>query len=437
MWAAKQPPESPKNAGGAMARMIIRDIARCKSVVELSDIYNEWGSSFDYIHAAAALVKCCKLPGGGRSSLLNKLCSTWLTQLPLSGLQGCSNVLWTCVRLGPGAVERLWGPTWEAYIQLLQRDSTGEGENSPQSVSNVLWACAKLRKQPSVDDLQLLVQTFLQPEVLASSTPQNLANFVWALGGLCQLPGWQGGVGEQDVQQLLGKQQLQLLAGSDTSQHPSNVLLGLAKSCSAPVVSMVDAHACSRQLLEVAGKLILSGELQQITNALWACGKVGLADTPFIAAVVAAAPRWLPGSKDLNLRQVVTACDALQYKDEPFMQACLQHGLGLLGQQKPSKKQGRTSKPLSPAERDLLAVFCCLSVVRLDMRPLAGSAVELVSRSGVGHRPSTHPINLAKLWVFHSWLLQHQLLDGKGLEGLLTKQQLQQGEKEAAALGMC
>jgi hypothetical protein len=38
--------------------------------------------------------------------------------------------------------------------------------------------------------------------------------------------------------------------------------------------------------------------------------------------------------------------------------------------------------------------------------------------------------------VFHSWLLQHQMLDGKGLTGVLTEQQLQQGKQEAAQYGL-
>jgi hypothetical protein len=36
------------------------------------------------------------------------------------------------------------------------------------------------------------------------------------------------------------------------------------------------------------------------------------------------------------------------------------------------------------------------------------------------------------LWVFHSWLLQHQLLDGQGLAGLVAQEQLQQGQQGAA-----
>jgi hypothetical protein len=34
------------------------------------------------------------------------------------------------------------------------------------------------------------------------------------------------------------------------------------------------------------------------------------------------------------------------------------------------------------------------------------------------------------LWLFHSWLLQRQLLGGQGLTGLLTQQQLQRGQWE-------
>jgi hypothetical protein len=33
--------------------------------------------------------------------------------------------------------------------------------------------------------------------------------------------------------------------------------------------------------------------------------------------------------------------------------------------------------------------------------------------------------------VFHSWLVQHQLLDGEGLAGVLTQQQLLQGAQGA------
>jgi hypothetical protein len=53
----------------------------------------------------------------------------------------------------------------------------------------------------------------------------------------------------------------------------------------------------------------------------------------------------------------------------------------------------------------------------------------------VGQQANIHVSVPRRLWVFHAWLLQHQLLDGRGLTGLVTDQQLRQGEKDAAVYG--
>jgi hypothetical protein len=439
MWAAKQPDDAPKGDGDVLACIITREIAACKNVVALSDVHDEWGGTFNYIHASAALVKCGKLPGGGRSSLVDELCSTWLKLLPFSDFQGCANVLWACVRLGPGAVQRLWGPTWEAYMQHVQRESAIAGACVPQQIANPLWACAKLRKQPSASELQQLVQTFA---VLELAKPQELANVVWALGELCWVRGWQGGVSEQEVEQMLGKQQLQLLAAADGGQAASNVLLGIARMAASrtPAITMGFARDCSKPLLFMVQHQVQSWESRHITNTMWACGELGLADEQFIAAAIAAAPRWVPHSMGLHVNQAVTACAVLQHKDVSFVALLLQRGVQLLSQQQAHLKQGRTaddsSRPLSPGDRDNLAAYCTSAVARLDMQSLAHPAFELLCCSGVAQRSSTHYTNLARLWVFHSWLLQHGLLDGKGLKGLLTEQQLQRGAKEAAAMGL-
>jgi hypothetical protein len=87
------------------------------------------------------------------------------------------------------AVQRVWGPTWEAYIQKLQQQvATSVGSFPPQQLSQVLWACAKLRKQPAAEELRLLLQAFLQQAVLGNAKSQAVANVVWALGELCRLP---------------------------------------------------------------------------------------------------------------------------------------------------------------------------------------------------------------------------------------------------------
>ena len=56
-----------------MARMITRDIAACNRLQEIEDVYNEWGSSFNYIHTSAAMVKCAKLSRRGAGTALLRL----------------------------------------------------------------------------------------------------------------------------------------------------------------------------------------------------------------------------------------------------------------------------------------------------------------------------------------------------------------------------
>jgi hypothetical protein len=62
----------------------------------------------------------------------------------------------------------------------------------------------------------------------------------------------------------------------------------------------------------------------------------------------------------------------------------------------------------------------------------SSAARTLVASGKVNQQRRMHPGSLRRLWVFHSWLLEHQLLDGRGLAGLVTQQQLQQGAKQAA-----
>lgn len=405
-----------------MARIITSEIARCRSVVALSDTYIEWGSSFDYIHTSAALVKCSKLPVEQHEyrlhgNLTDRLCTTWLSQLPLAEVQGCSNVLWACVRLGPLAVQRLWGPTWE--VRRLQRVADVGGTCTAQDVSSPLWACAKIRQQPSVEKVQLLVHMVLLPAVFADAKPQALANVVWALGELCQLPSWKGGVGEQDVQQLLGEQQLQLLVDADKTHGTTNVLVGLAKMAGgkALVIGVEFARACSSQLLSMIGSRMESWVPQHISNTTWACGELRLANEQFVAAAVAAAPRWLPDSTGFDLTQAASACAKLEYREERFLLQVLKRAGDLVrSSSSPSYARGRKgSKRLTPVEVDSLIGVCSLQVANINMPQLAGPMRDLIVDCGVRQRSDTHPANTTKLWLFHSWLLQHQLLDGKGL----------------------
>ena len=151
---------------------------------------------------------------------------------------------------------------------------------------------------------------------------------------------------------------------------------------------------------------------QHITNAMWACVELGLADEQFIAAAVAAAPKWLPQSTGFNVTQAASACAKLQYRDERFLMQVLKQAGDLLrsgpapvGGRKSSKSQVPTKSVAR--EKESLVSLCSLHVAEINMAQLAGPMRDLIVESGTSKRPDTHPSNTGKLWVFHSWLLQH------------------------------
>jgi hypothetical protein len=174
--------------------MVTRDIQAAERLADLEDVVNEWGGSFDYIHISAALVKYSKLPHNQQAAgnkLLHVLLSKWRRQLELADPQACANVLWACGQLGSRNVDSAtWDSTWQAFMQHWQQAylAGATAGMKPQELSNTLWACAVLRKQPAAEELQLLLQCLLQPQVLSQATTQAIANTIWALGRLQQLP---------------------------------------------------------------------------------------------------------------------------------------------------------------------------------------------------------------------------------------------------------
>jgi hypothetical protein len=152
------------------------------------------------------------------------------------------------MKLSREQVDAVWGQTWADFMQHMQQGS-GQGLLA-QDIANAVHAAAKLRRQPGAGELQLLVQAFLRPDVLADATAQASANLVWAISQLSQSPGWQGGVSKQDVQLLLGEQQLRVLADGKP-QGISNVLLALVRLAAADplLVGRDFAQQCAMQLL--------------------------------------------------------------------------------------------------------------------------------------------------------------------------------------------
>jgi hypothetical protein len=167
---------------------------------------------------------------------------------------------------------------------------------------------------------------------------------------------------------------------------------------------------------------------------MWATAELGLPADVFVAKAVQAAQAWVPISKGAEVVQAAQACALLQFKDTAFFSLLLQRASVLLLQQQTGRPRS-SSRVLSAGDNADLAAMLSFCVAQLDMQQLAGPARDLVASNGVGRHAKTRPSNLRRLWLLHSWLLQHKLLDGRGLTGLLTEQQLVQGQQEAAVYG--
>lgn len=307
------------------------------------------------------------------------------------------------------------------------------GQHVPQQLSNVLWACASLRKQQRPGDIQLLLQALVHPAVLANMGPQQISNSCWALSVLHALPSWQGAVNEQLVHQLLGQQQLRMLVTDGTPQQVSNVVLSLARLATAGFVSLGFAQECANLLLENPLKIMNASGTQDITNALWACAELGTGSSPFVAVSLAWIQQWFPECNAYEIGQLATTCVHMDLDNASVMRCAMSQGQDLLKRQY-SIISGRRI-PLSESDRTSITVLCSWAVARLGLQQLASPAHGLVVSSKVAGLPRLAPPSLRRLWVFHDWLLQHKLLDGRGLAGVLTEQQLLQGAKEAEEFG--
>jgi hypothetical protein len=477
--------------GTALSRMITKRITEAEQLQELEDIVDEWGSSFESINTSSLFVRAAKLlqrrqtPAASKWALLDRLAAKWEQQNDYANQRGRANVLWACSKL-QFANPKLWSYTLAAFRQRLQAGDQDDGTSQhianvvyslanialtnkgqvpgvpsteveaavrellehmrivvthpqmpgvdPQHISNSLWACAKLRINPGNAVINTLLQAFSRPTLLEDSLSQNVTNTLWAVSELRQRCRWQPGVEQRVWQRLLGEQQLKKIANSRVSGEVSNALLALQRlssACSAdeaaaPVISQEFAQTCVLQLLQgrTAQQLDTWSE-QAVANSMFACAQLGVHDDRFVTNVSASAPKWLPGSVAAGVQQMAYACRVLQIRDPQLLAGIVQRSKHLL-----IKHRGR---PLQDSDRVALAAHVGCAVGVLDMQPLAGDALQLVASSGVNRDNKLNPADASMLWQVHAWLVQQQLLDGQGLAGLLSEQQLAQGKAAAEA----
>jgi hypothetical protein len=338
-------------------------------------------------------------------------------------------------------------------LQLLVTQPQQNAAAHPEHISTALWACAELRISPGAAVLDGLLQAIEQPAMLDAATPRALSEALWAVGRLHQQCNWQ-----PRLQQLLGEQQLARIADapqgvaiallalvwlSSAAQPPAAAAPAAVPAAAAAVpaaISMQSARPLAIRLLQgqVAQQLDL-WNAQAVANSMWASAKLGVYDAGFIDRVVAAAPEWLAEPSVPVLTQVAWACKTLPLQEQQqrqLLQVVVQASNALFA------LPGGEARRLAWQSRVLryrvhVAATVGSSVAALDMQDLAGAVRELVANSSTKpERPvstsNISPVGLAMLWEVHAWLVQQQLLDGQGLAGLLSEQQLAEGKAAAA-----
>jgi hypothetical protein len=467
--------------GSALQRTItssIRDISddSATGLQELEDVVSEWGSNFNFIHTSAAIVKAaklCRVQPAVAQPLLNTLAGIWDGVLLDAEPRQLANVLWACGKLR-FLHQQLWSSTLEISLQQMQQGqhevsglnvanvlvgmayaaNKGQVPGVPradleaavvqagdcmrvlvthpllegvdaQAISNTLSACARLRINPGDAALNSMLQAMARPAMLEEAAAQALTNTLWAVSELQRHCSWQPHVQQRVWEQLLGEQQLRRIAEkSDQPQNLANALLALAHlsvpaaATAVPTLRTEFAQDCALQLLQ--GKLaqqITNFKAQEVCNSMWACAKLNVHDAEFMGRAAAAAHHRMPGAAEADLTQIAYACKTLQHRDMQLMLSVVQHSQLLL--QRRGKRNTRSFIAMTAVVADAVAA--------LNMQQLAGGVKDIIASSGVTTGSSLQPIDAGMLWDVHSWLVQHQLLDGQGLAGLLSQQQLEQG----------
>eukprot|EP00878_Enallax_costatus_P013975 GHUV01014614.1.p1 GENE.GHUV01014614.1~~GHUV01014614.1.p1 ORF type:complete len:551 (+),score=107.19 GHUV01014614.1:166-1818(+) len=461
--------EPPANLGTALTRQITSSIRESQRLQDLEDIVDEWGSSFDYIHVSAAFAKAAKLSQNRPANagvVAAKLGHIWKQHYQLSDVRGLANVLWAVGKLQLKDPD-LWCMTVQTFVQAvdtsdmrsvsmvvyalasislvnkgtvpgLPREHLQQcltmlleqayifaahpaGGIASQDISNILWGCAKLRFSTGGHELAAFVQTLSRADIVEAANPQELANSLFALGelqGVCDL---QSAISGRLWGRILQEAVLKKLSDSHP-RYVTNTLLALARLATSdnPVISRSQAQHSATQLLKgrVAAD-VTAWNPQDLSNAMYACAKLQMEHKPLLDAFVVVAPAMVPTAVEgWLLTQVAWACTTLNVPvHAQFMGDVLSRSVQLL----------RLSNMRTPDSSVIgLAAIVSSSIARLDMQALAAGVVQLLSTPAVQQRllKKLLPSHARMFWEVHWWLVSKSLLDGKGLSGCMTPEQL-------------
>ena len=240
----------------------------------------------DLADAVDAATRLRKHPGPRELQLLTR---KWLQLLPAAGARQCASAVHACVTLSKEQADAVWAPTWAAFMQHVQQGS-GEGLTA-RDIADAVGVAATLLKKPGPGELQLLVQIFLRLEGLTGASAR-IARLVEQIEKLSQVPGWQGGIRQQDMQQLLGVQRrllTQRIGAAKTVKQLQHICYGLDGSfqVSHTAAALRKFNKLSRtcswdnnrdgpvlqQLVHKWLQQLPTAGVRDCSNALFACGR--------------------------------------------------------------------------------------------------------------------------------------------------------------------
>lgn len=322
--------------GSLNSRALMRDIIKANNLAELRDISNGNMGSLDAIHVntifqrAGAIAVNTRAPEQARHCLAG-LVPLWSTLLPDASTSSMSSTLLTAGKLS-FTDARLWSRTVAQVLTRMQQTTSfdvtnviyalarvslvnkgqvpGMGREEvvaavqtllrrlltmvqwPRqedglaflSISNCLWALARLNIQPTADQLSTLLSAALRPVLFDSAALDHYAVFVWSLAELQYRSG------------LYGKIKI--------APEAQAVLFTPDKVCLAD--RLCDDHL--RYMLCSLGLLVQTGAVER-EGAAWAAGEVLLAELetrPNWASTDPADPLWGAAVLGLPVQQLLT-----------------------------------------------------------------------------------------------------------------------------------
>uniref|UniRef100_A0A383V6H2 RAP domain-containing protein n=1 Tax=Tetradesmus obliquus TaxID=3088 RepID=A0A383V6H2_TETOB len=402
------------------APLLTTKIKKATTVTQLQQLVQQHGSSVNYIHMAAIVNTLGNWQQQGKlrcgmqqqqvvqqlladvDSLLLPGC--WISrqhdidrsQQPANVLYGAAKAEW---QMEPGQAQQLLA----ALVRLLPGAE-------PQHVANSLWAAAELGQAPTEQQLQQLLAALVR--LLPDAKPQHVANSLWAvatMGGKVQM---------QQLQLLL--QHLASRLAEASPQGVSNSLWAVAKFAEQLADEQQQQVQQSQQLQHLLAGLtrkLAAANPQDVANSLWVCSQLRVYPAELFAAMDGQQQwgRLLPAMTGRNLANTALACAVLGHRDERLLAGLLQHALQL---------QTRSS-----GQQLNIQNVCnlCWSVAVQDAQQLAGSVVQLAQAAASSQQQwrEFKTEDLMQLHQVHLWLLDGQLVGGRGLAGALTQQQLQ------------